>query len=132
VNVAEMSREERKTLFQGMIKGLKDERKALLKRVQEIDTELTEYGFGDSQRAEPLPKKVKSTGKQPRTGSLKAVIVAVVGNKPLKTSEVAAAVLDSGLKSKTKTFQQSVTTALGQLAKDGLIKKVNRGLWRSL
>jgi len=115
-----------------MIKGLKDERKALLKRVQEIDTELTEYGFGDSQRAEPLPKKVKSTGKQPRTGSLKAVIVAVVGNKPLKTSEVAAAVLDSGLKSKTKTFQQSVTTALGQLAKDGLIKKVNRGLWRSL
>lgn len=131
MNVTEMTRDERKALFHGMVKGLQDERAALLKRVQAIDTELADYGFATSPQTPSQGRQKKPQGKQPRSGSLKAIVVDILGNKPMKTPEVAAAVLATGLKSNTKTFQQSVTTALGQLAKAGAIRKVGRGLWRA-
>ena len=132
MNIAETTRQERKALFQGMLKALKDERKDLIKRISEIDAELAEYGFGIEKQSEPKASVPKPAIKPPRAGSLKAVILEVVGNSPVNTAEVAAAVLEAGFKTKSKSYQQGVTLALSQLAKEGAVKKVKRGIWRAI
>lgn len=125
------TREERRALFRGMIKSLREERAILLKRVQSIEAELTEYGFGENQTASPKTIQKKIPGKLPREGSLKDFILKVIGTEPVKTAGLAGAVLDAGFQTSSKTHQQGVSIALAQLSKDGLIRKVKRGVWRA-
>ena len=128
-----MDRKERRALFQRMVKELKDERLGLVKRIADIDAELTEYGVGATKKAVATSTSTtKPKGKVPRAGSLKARILGVVSATPMSTSEIGDAVIASGLQSVSKTFRQSLSIALGQLTKDAFIGKVKRGTWKAL
>ncbi len=48
-----------------------------------------------------------------------------------RASEFADAVHRVGFQTTSKTYRQSVSIALAQFAKDGFIRKVKRGTWKT-
>jgi len=138
-------RVQRRALFQSMISDLIGERDELSARIAEIEAELSEYGGaarpavarpgpGRASKAEPVkasktPKTVKrgAGGRPPRPGSLKAVILDVLGKTPMSPAEIAAAVQSAGYNTSSKHLSQRIGVACAELMKAKSVNRRGRG-----
>jgi len=145
------NRAQRRALFQSMIGDLISERDELSARIAEIDAELAEYGAGAAPAAavsaaparEAAPKakpakgrppakaakaaKKDAGGRPPRPGSLKAVILDVLGKSPMSPAEIAGAVQRAGYATSSKHLSRRIGVACAELIKAKTVTRRGRG-----
>ena len=125
------TRRQRRALFEAMLEELRGERDELRKRLVDVEGELTEYGLDRAKprRAPPRRRARKATGKQPREGSLKDLILKVLRPGGMHTRDIARAAIGAGYKTKSKNLEQSVWIACSELSKNNQISRVGRGMY---
>jgi len=146
------NRAQRRALFQSMIGDLISERDELSARIAEIDAELAEYGAGATppaatRQAAATPPKAKPAkgrppakaakagkaakkgagGRPPQPGSLKAVILDVLGKSPMSPAEIAGAVQRAGYATSSKHLSQRIGVACAELIKAKTVTRRGRG-----